>query len=154
MATTNYLASFSIAVIAGIVAMIMYLLLKEVYIKIIRPEIENLSYKGAMIEGKWSAKCNYEAGPSEETWEIKRMGHHIKGIINVIQGTDKGTTWDIEGDIFNDLVTIVYSDHNKRKIDRGCFALYISDYGDKLKGIQTYYAGKEEFKSTTYECVR
>lgn len=154
MQTADVFTALGISVIAGLISAALCFLFVVYYRRVILPWMENLAYKGAKIEGAWHATVNYDYGTSEELWDIKRTGHAIVGVVTVISGADKGSAWDVFGEIQNDLITITYVDRNKANIDRGCLTLSITDYGKKLKGKQSYYDGKEEFKVTDYECER
>ena len=151
----SILFALTVGIIASLLSVLLSLLFREIWIKILIPWYEERLYKGAEIEGVWHSITEYEdGGKNEVVYKLQRKGHRIWGEFSSISGIDKGKKWSFHGQ-FKDLVlNIIYESDDPRILDKGSMAMMLNHNGEKLTGHLIYYANDgNQMKSTQIELI-
>lgn len=141
-------SSIIIGVVSGLLASAIGLIIRNVWLNVVKPAYEDAIYKDAKIEGKWhgSHVDNYgELGLDEEVYgnqyimEISRSGHAIQGSIVGTSGGDEGRVYELTGTFRNLIVAATFESKNRQYIERGCLNLMVKKNGNQLEGYYTNY---------------
>lgn len=125
-------------VVAGLLATAIIFVIQVVYVKVLRPWVEEFLYKDLRIEGRWLVTYT-ESEEFTEAVELTRSGHDVSGSITVTGGPDKGRVYLLTGTFKNLIMTASFSGKDESRLDRGCFTLQVKNNGQKLKGYSIYY---------------
>jgi hypothetical protein len=133
-------ANISIGVIAGLLATLLTVGFRRVWISILVPWFEELVYKDAKIEGTW-----YGLSPDMDTERydvisLKRNGHHVEARMTCSSSTDSGKAYCIIGSFRNLILSATYETEDFRGLDRGAMSLMLTENGNKLVGHLAYYS--------------
>jgi len=131
------MAEIGIGIIAGLLTTILVVLVQKIWVSAVEPWYEERVYKDAKIEGEW--EVTYPAIKLSELATLKRKGHKISGVVAVIEGPDRGKTYEVEGLFKNLLLTLSYSAMDRASLDRGTYTLILRDNGRKLEGASAFY---------------
>lgn len=142
--------SILVGVASGLLVSAIGLILRALWLNLIKPAYENAIYKDVRIEGKWHGffvneygEHDFEQlrknGVNEYILEINRSGHSITGSLIGTSGGDEGRVYDVLGSFRNLILTSTIEAKNKIYIERGCLNLMVKNNGNKLEGYQTNY---------------
>jgi hypothetical protein len=142
-------------ILGGVIATLICVVFREMWIKVIDPWWEEKVYKDAHIEGRWTSKYTLDGVARESVWAIHRIGHSIKATVTRTKGPDAGSTWTYVGTFRNLTLTATYSRADRRMLDRGAITLMLENNGEMLRGWLTFYSNREnQVRSVEYECTR
>lgn len=132
-----------IGVIAGIMSGIVVTALVAAFCtfwkRIAEPYYEELIYHDARIEGRWEIRYPDATTECHETVDLKRKGHAVTGTIAVTAGKDLGKSYSFCGTFKNLNLTGEYSATNRATLDRGTFALRLTNNGSTFTGCSVFY---------------
>lgn len=139
-----------IGVASGLLVSAMGLILRSIWLSIMKPAYENAIYKDARIEGKWHGYFVNEydeqdieqlrdQGTNEYILEINRSGHSISGSLIGTSGGDEGRVYELTGSFRNLILVSTIEAKNKQYLERGCLNLMVKKNGNQLEGYQTNY---------------
>lgn len=130
-----------VGVVASLLSVLISLVIRECWIKILIPWYEERLYKGAEIAGVWNSCTVYsDGGENSMTYIINRKGYRIWGEIRCTDGIDKGQGWLFTGSFKNLILNALYESSNPRVLDKGSMTLMLNHNGERLTGHLIYYA--------------
>lgn len=129
----------AIGIIAGLVTAAILFFFHEIYLKIIRPWIEDRVYKDARIEGRWCITYPEIDDGIEEQATLVRAAHKVTGQINCSKGPDVGKIYAVQGTFRNLLLTLTYTSADTSALDRGAFVVQLNGNGTSFSGRSSYY---------------
>lgn len=142
-----------VGVVASLLSVLLSLVIKEFWLKILVPWYEEKLYKGAEVAGVWSSCTVYsDGGENLMTYIINRKGYRIWGEIRCTEGIDKGQSWLFTGSFKDLILSALYESSNPRVLDKGSLTLMLNHNGERLTGHLIYYANiGNQMKSTPLE---
>jgi hypothetical protein len=137
----DFYSNIAIGIIAGLLATLLTIGFRQVWICIIVPWFEELVYKDAKIEGTWFGIYQiFIQGSRYDIISIIRKGHHIEARITCSTGRDTGRSYLLTGSFRNLILSATYETEDRRSLDRGSMTLMLTENGGKLVGFFAYYS--------------
>lgn len=127
--------SVFIGTVTGIIVSVLIWAAQQFAVKVILPWHEDLIYKDAKIEGRWSAKATIEGADVERIWVITRKGHAITAKVTSTHGPDAGETYLVQGTFKNMVLTGSYENTDRASTDRGTYTLRLVHDGALMEGV-------------------
>lgn len=143
-------------VISGVLTAVVLLLVTQYWIKVVRPWLENLVYKGVRLDGIWKASMEVKGQVKSESIVLKQRAHRITGIITYPEDT-KGSshTYALEGWFYDNTLTAVTEELGRARSDRGAVVMAFRpglSIGT-LEGIGVWFEGTKPV-ATSYIWTR
>ena len=143
-------------VIGGIVAMVIWIVLRLYWLKIISPWYEERIYHDAKIEGYWNAILTQDnTEVAKELVRINRTAHSISGTIICKSGFGEGRSYAFGGSFRNLILSATFESQDRTTLERGSLALMLTNNGNTLRGYCAYYSDEKScIKIGEYKCNR
>lgn len=129
-------------VISGLLATAIVFVIQVVYVKVLRPWVEEFLYRDLKVEGRWLVTYP-ENEEFAEAVELSRNGHDVSGTVTVTGGPDKGRVYLLNGTFKNLILTASFAGKDETRLDRGCFTLQVKNNGQHMQGFSNYYQDDE-----------
>lgn len=126
--------------VSGLLVTFLVVVVRTIWYTTIIPWFENRVYKDVLIEGRWFSLYPTVVGERQETVSLERHGHEVSGSIICNSGSDEGEKYNVHGSFRNMILSLIYENADKAKVDRGTITLKCINSGERLSGqISTYH---------------
>jgi len=132
--------------ISGLVVILLVIVFREFWRKVVVSWFEERIYKDARIEGVWYSLYSAGSGYRQEVISLKRHGHEVTGTMVCIDGgEDVGVKYQVSGSFRNLILPLVYESEDRSKTDRGTITLKLVKNAECLEGIVALYHSKKGY---------
>lgn len=143
-------------IVGGMITVVIVFFFTKIYQNIIEPWFENLVYKGVRVDGKWAATTEIKGQQKSQIVVLKQGAHRICGTITYPQDTRGFShTYEIEGWIFDNVLTLLLEEVGKGRLDRGALVLAFRPglALPTMEGLVVWFDGTKPF-AVEYKLTR
>lgn len=135
--------------VSGIIVVLLVLVFRTFWYRVIVPWFEERVYKDAKIEGQWFSLYPTTTDHRQEVITLNRHGHTVSGTMVCTSGDDAGEQYQISGSFRNLILPLVYESESTSKTDRGTITLKLVGNAQQFRGkVAAYYTPRDSVGST------
>lgn len=137
---TDLSSNILLGVISGLLATLLTVGFRRIWLSIIVPWFEELVYKDAKLEGTWYVLYDDMDDDRYDVVTVKRTGHHVTAHMTCSASDDAGKTYCIIGSFRNLILSATYETEDRQGLDRGSMTLMLTANGKRMVGFIAFYS--------------